>query len=79
MRRCMQLAYLFHQYAKSLLSTDGRIADCTVRPPGVERTFSSIGIVISRCTGFFVVVNVKKLYILVSQTYLELVYIFQCI
>ena len=37
----MQLAYLFHQYAKSLLSTDGRIADCTVRHPGVERPFSS--------------------------------------
>ena len=41
MRRYMQLAYLFHQYAKSLLSTDGRIADCTVRHPGVERPFSS--------------------------------------
>ena len=37
----MQLAYLFHQYAKSLLSTDGRIADRTVRHPGVERPFSS--------------------------------------
>ena len=42
MRRYMQLAYLFHQYAKSLLSTDGRIADCTVRHSGVERPFSSI-------------------------------------
>ena len=41
MRRYMQLAYLFHKYAKSLLSTDGRIADCTVRHPGVERPFSS--------------------------------------
>ena len=37
----MQLAYLFHRYAKSLLSTDGRIADCTVRHPGVERPFPS--------------------------------------
>ena len=42
MRRYMQLAYLFHWYAKSLLSTDGRIADCTVRHPGVERPFSSV-------------------------------------
>ena len=42
MRRYMQLAYLFHQYAKTLLSTDGRIADCTVRHPGVERPFSSL-------------------------------------
>ena len=41
MRRYMQLAYLFHQYAKSLLSTDGRTADCTVRHPGVELLFSS--------------------------------------
>ena len=41
MRCYMQLAYLFHLYAKSLLSTDGRIADCTVRHPGVERPFSS--------------------------------------
>ena len=30
MRRYMQLAYLFHQCAMSLLSRDGRIADCTV-------------------------------------------------
>ena len=36
-----QLAYLFHQCATSLLSRDGRIADCTVRHPGVERPFSS--------------------------------------
>ena len=42
MWRYMQLAYLFHQYAKSLLSTEGRIADCTVRHPGVERPFFSI-------------------------------------
>ena len=42
MRRYMQLAYLFHQYAKSFLSTDGHIADCTVRHPGVERPFSSL-------------------------------------
>ena len=41
MWRYMQLAYLFHQYAKSLFSTDGRIADFTVRHPGVERPFSS--------------------------------------
>ena len=34
------LVCLFHQYAKSL-STDGRIADCTERHPGVERQFSS--------------------------------------
>ena len=42
MRRYMQLAYLFHQCAKSLLSRDSRIADCTVRHPGVERPFSSM-------------------------------------
>ena len=42
MRRYMQLAYLFHQCATSLLSRDGRIADCTVRHPGVERPFSSL-------------------------------------
>ena len=47
MRRYMQLAYLFHQYAKSLLSTDGCIADCTVRHPGVERPFSSLNGVLS--------------------------------
>ena len=29
MRRYMQLAYLLHQCAKSLLSRDSRIADCT--------------------------------------------------
>ena len=38
----MQLAYLFHQRAKSLLSRDSRMADCTVRYPGVERSFSSL-------------------------------------
>ena len=42
MRRYMQLAYLFHQYAKSLLSTDGRRAGCTVRHPGVGRPLSSL-------------------------------------
>ena len=47
MRRYMQLAYLFHQYAKSLLSTDGRTADCTVRHPGVERPFSSLTVYFS--------------------------------
>ena len=41
MRRYTQLAYLFHQCATSLLSRDSRIADCTVRHPGVERPFSS--------------------------------------
>ena len=41
MPRYTQLAYLFHQCATSLLSRDGRIADCTVRHPGVERPFSS--------------------------------------
>ena len=41
MRRYTQLAYLFHQCATSRLSRDGRIADCTVRHPGVERLFSS--------------------------------------
>ena len=41
MRRYMQLAYLFHQRVKSLLSTDSRIADCTWRHPGVEHPFSS--------------------------------------
>ena len=42
MRRYTQLAYLFNQYATSLLSRDSRIADCTVRHPGVERPFSSL-------------------------------------
>ena len=42
MRRYMRLAYLFHQCAKSLLSRDNRIADCTVGYPGVERPFSSL-------------------------------------
>ena len=42
MRSYMQLAYLFHQCAKSFLSGDSRIADCTVRHPGVERQFSSL-------------------------------------
>ena len=41
MRRYTQLAYLFHQCAKSLLSRDCRIAGCTVRHLGVERPFSS--------------------------------------
>ena len=41
MRHYTQLAYLFHQCATSLLSRDSRIADCTVRHPGVERLFSS--------------------------------------
>ena len=41
MRRYTQLAYLFHQCATNLLSRDGRIADCTVRHPGVARPFSS--------------------------------------
>ena len=40
-RRYTQLTYLFHQCATSLLSRDGRIADCTVRHPGVERPCSS--------------------------------------
>ena len=34
--------YLFHQCATSLLSRDSRIADYTVRHPGVERPFSSL-------------------------------------
>ena len=42
MRRYTQLVYLFHQCATSLLSRDGRIADCTVRHPGVERPVSSL-------------------------------------
>ena len=41
MRGYAQLAYLFHQCAPNLLSRDSRIADCTVRHPGVERPFSS--------------------------------------
>ena len=32
----------YYTSMRSLLSTDGRIADCTVRHPGVERPFSSI-------------------------------------
>ena len=51
MRRYMQLACLFHQCAKSLLSRDSRIADCTVRHPGVERPFSSFTFVIIAVTG----------------------------
>ena len=39
MRRYMQLAYLFHQCAKSFLSRDSHIAGCTVRHPGLERPF----------------------------------------
>ena len=42
MRRYTQLAYLFHQCPTSLLSRDGRIADCAVRHPGVQRPFSSL-------------------------------------
>ena len=42
MRRYTQLAYLFHQCATSLLSRVGRIVDCTVRHPGMERPFSSL-------------------------------------
>ena len=42
MRRYTQLTYLFHQCATCLLSRDSRIADCTVRHPGVERPFSSL-------------------------------------
>ena len=42
MRRYTQLTYLFHQCAASPLIRDGRIADCTVRHPGVERPFSSL-------------------------------------
>ena len=46
--RCYtQLAYLFHQCATSLLSRDGRIADCTVRQPGVEHPFSSMDYIIA--------------------------------
>ena len=44
MRRYTQLAYLFHQCATSLCSRDSRIADCTVRHPGVDRSFSSCGV-----------------------------------
>ena len=42
MRRYTQLAYLFHQCATNLLSRHSRLADCTVRHPGVERPFSSL-------------------------------------
>ena len=42
MRRCTQLAYVFHQCATSLLSRDARIADCTLRHPCVELSFSSL-------------------------------------
>ena len=34
------IAYLSHQCVTSLLSRDGRIADCTVRHPGVKLPFS---------------------------------------
>ena len=40
-RRYTQLAYLFHQCATSFISRDCRIADCTVRHPGVELLFFS--------------------------------------
>ena len=40
-RRYTQLTYVFQQYATSFLSRDGRIDDCTVRHPDVERPFSS--------------------------------------
>ena len=42
MRRYTQLAYLFYQCTTGHLSRDCRIADCTVRHPGVERPFSSL-------------------------------------
>ena len=41
MERYTQVAYLFQQRATSLLSRGCRIADCTVRHPGVERPFLS--------------------------------------
>ena len=41
MQRYVQIAYLFHQCGASLLSRDGRTADCTVKHPGVELSFSS--------------------------------------
>ena len=50
--RYTQLAYLFHQRGKSLLSRDSRIADCTVRHLGVERPFSSL----DRSFSFYVLI-----------------------
>ena len=52
-RRYTQLAYLFHQCATSLLSRDGRIADCTVRHPGVERPFSCSTLLLVFCWQYF--------------------------
>ena len=49
MWRYTQLAYLLHQCATGLLSRDVRIADCTVRYPGLERPFSSLNIVLILC------------------------------
>ena len=43
-----QLAFLFHQCGTSFLSKDDRIADCTVRYPGVERPFYSFNILVYR-------------------------------
>ena len=42
MQRYMQLAYLFRHCRTSLLSRDGRIVDCTMRQPSVQRPFSSV-------------------------------------
>ena len=40
--RGVYIAYLFHLCAKSLLSRESLIADCTGRHTGVERPFSSL-------------------------------------
>ena len=60
MRRYTQLAYLFHQCATSLLSRDSRIADCTVRHPGVERPFSSLAFSIGHTTHISNVVALRN-------------------
>ena len=42
MQRYTHLAYLFQLYGTSLMSRDGRIADCTLSHPGIEHSFSSL-------------------------------------
>ena len=80
----MQLSYLFHQYAKSFLSTDGRIADCTVRHPGVERPFSSKVFVSKnnkqgaalRTENYSTHIAVKLLYLVCCiKTFITLIYV----
>ena len=57
-------AHLFHQCVTSLLSRDSRIADCTVRHPGVERPFSSV----NKYVYAFIVNSIILIHTLVLKT-----------